>query len=46
MLERMKHAEAAFLLNNVYLPELKNEHRVSKNVIAAIPLDKGDYRLD
>jgi hypothetical protein len=30
MLERMKHEEAAFLSNNVYLPGLKNEHRVSK----------------
>jgi uncharacterized damage-inducible protein DinB len=36
--------QAAFLLNTIYLPGLKNEHRTTKTVIAAIPLDKGDYR--
>jgi uncharacterized damage-inducible protein DinB len=35
-----------FLLNGIYLPGLKNEHRLTKSVIAAIPLDKGDYRPD
>jgi uncharacterized damage-inducible protein DinB len=34
-----------FLLQ-MTLPMLKNEHRTTKNVIAAIPLDKGDYRPD
>ena len=34
------------LLNAIYLPSLKNEHGITKNVIAAIPLDKGDYRPD
>ena len=38
--------QAAFLLNSVYLPGLKNEHRITKTVIEAIPLDKGDYRQD
>jgi len=42
----MKSEEAAFLLNDVYLPRLKNEHRTTKSVIEAIPLDKGDYRPD
>jgi uncharacterized damage-inducible protein DinB len=36
--------QATFLLHSIYLPGLKNEHRVTKNVIEAIPLDKGDYR--
>jgi len=38
--------QAAFLLHGVYLPGLNNEHRITKSVIAAIPLDKGDYRPD
>ena len=42
----MQPDQAAFLLNEVFLPNLKNEHRLTKNVIEAIPLDKGDYRPD
>jgi len=42
----MQSTEAAFLLHDVYLPGLKNEHRLTKTVIEAIPLDKGDYRPD
>src|SRR5258708_30231854 len=38
--------QANFLLHGVYLPGLKNEHRITKTVIAAIPLDRGDYRPD
>jgi uncharacterized damage-inducible protein DinB len=38
--------QADFLLRGVYLPGLKNEHRLTKSVIEAIPLDKGDYRPD
>ncbi len=38
--------QATFLLHGVYLPALKNEHRLTKNVIEAIPLDKGDYSPD
>jgi uncharacterized damage-inducible protein DinB len=36
--------EQATLLLNVMLPTLKNEHDLTKRVIEAIPLDKGDYR--
>jgi uncharacterized damage-inducible protein DinB len=36
--------QASFLLHGVYLPGLQNEHRITKNVIEAIPVDKGDYR--
>lgn len=38
--------QAAFLLHAVYLPGLKNEHRITKSIIGAIPLDKCDYRPD
>ena len=38
--------QANFLLHGVYLPGLKNEHRITKSVIEAIPLDRGDYRPD
>ena len=38
--------QANFLLNGVYLPGLKNEQRITKSVIEAIPQDKGDYRPD
>jgi uncharacterized damage-inducible protein DinB len=38
--------QAGFLLQSVYLPGIKNEHRLTKTVIEAIPLDKGDYRPD
>ena len=41
----MTSQEASFLLQT-YLPGLKNEYRTTKNIIAAIPLDKGDYRPD
>ena len=38
--------QAHFLLQGVYLPGLKNEQRITRSVIEAIPLDKGDYRPD
>ena len=38
--------QAQFLLHGVYLPGLKNEHRLTRNVIAAIPADKGHYSPD
>ena len=38
--------QANFLLHGVYLPGLRNEHRITKSIIEAIPLDKGDYRPD
>ncbi len=42
----MQPDQADFLLQNVYLPGLKNESRLTRKVIEAIPLDKGDYRPD
>jgi uncharacterized damage-inducible protein DinB len=38
--------QAEFLLRTCYLPDLTNEHGVTKRVISAIPADKGDYRPD
>jgi uncharacterized damage-inducible protein DinB len=38
--------QAEFLLHGVHLPGLKNEHRITKTVIEAVPADKGDYRPD
>ena len=39
-----EHAE--FLLQDVYLPMIKNESRTTLAVLQAIPIDKGDYRPD
>jgi len=38
--------QARFLLHGVYLPGLRSEHGITKSIIEAIPLDKGDYRPD
>ena len=38
--------QANFLLHGVYLPGLRNEHQITKTIIQAIPVDKGDYRPD
>jgi uncharacterized damage-inducible protein DinB len=42
---QLQPEQANFLLQ-VYLPGLKNEYGITKKVISAIPLDKGDYRPD
>ena len=42
----MQPDQANFLLNALFLPSLKNEHRLTRNVIEAIPADQGDYRPD
>ena len=34
------------MLQGQFLPALKNEHRITKSVIEAIPHDKNDYRPD
>ena len=38
--------QATVILNGVGLPSLKAEHPVTQRVIAAIPVDKVDYRPD
>jgi uncharacterized damage-inducible protein DinB len=45
-MQPMQPEQAHFLCHGVYIPGLKNEHRVTKGVIGAIPPDKGDYRPD
>ena len=37
--------QAKFLLD-MALPALKNEHRVTRKIIEAVPVDQGDYRPD
>lgn len=34
------------MLHGMFLPQLKNEHRTTRTIIEAIPLDKGDYKPD
>jgi len=38
--------QAVFLLQDVYMPVLKAEHRMTKAVLEAVPADKPDYRPD
>jgi uncharacterized damage-inducible protein DinB len=40
----MQPDQATFLLHAIFLPSLEKEHPVTRKVIEAIPLDKGDYR--
>jgi uncharacterized damage-inducible protein DinB len=37
---------ALFMLHTIYLPTMKNESRITKGVLAAVPSDKSDYRPD
>src|SRR6185436_13951921 len=45
-MQPLESEQAMFLLQRVALPALKNEHRTTKRIIEAVPLDKGDYRPD
>ena len=38
--------QAVFLLQDVYIPVLKAEHRLTKAVLEAVPADQPDYRPD
>ncbi len=42
----MTAEQAMFLLQNVYLGTLKNESRVTKKILEAVPADKCEYRPD
>jgi uncharacterized damage-inducible protein DinB len=46
MSQTLSHDTASFLLNAVFLPALQRELAKTREVIEAIPLDKGDYRPD
>ena len=41
----LQSEQASFLLQTI-LPVMKIEHRTTKSIIEAIPVDKGDYRPD
>lgn len=45
-MEPLQPDQAAYYFNAFSLPALRNEHKITKHVIEAIPLDKGDYRPD
>ena len=44
-MKSLQPEQGTFLLQ-MWMPSLKNEHRLTKSVIEAIPRDKGDYRPD
>ncbi len=45
-MQEMTAEQAVFLLQNVYLGTLKNESRITKKVLEAVPPDKGEYKPD
>jgi uncharacterized damage-inducible protein DinB len=45
-METMTAEQAKFLLQNIYLGTLKNESRITKKILEAVPADKSDYRPD
>jgi uncharacterized damage-inducible protein DinB len=45
-MSEMTAEQAVFLLQNVYLGVLKNESRITKKILEAVPADKGEYRPD
>jgi uncharacterized damage-inducible protein DinB len=44
-MQPLQPEQATFLLQ-LTLPALKNEHRVTRKIIEAVPLDQSDYRPD
>ena len=46
MADTMTAEQALFLLQNVYMGPLKNESRITKKVLEAVPGDKADFRPD
>ena len=42
----MTPEQATFLLHEVYLPQIRNEHKTTRRVIEAIPADQGEYKPD
>jgi uncharacterized damage-inducible protein DinB len=45
-MSEMTSAQAVFLLQNVYLGALKNESRITKKVLEAVPAGKCEHRPD
>jgi uncharacterized damage-inducible protein DinB len=46
IMEALQPQHATIYFNMFGLPALRNEHRITQQVIAALPTDKGDYRPD
>jgi len=38
--------QASFLLKEIYLPQIHNEHPLTRKILEAIPADKSDYKPD
>ncbi|MDQ1411058.1 MAG: hypothetical protein QOJ41_2793 [Acidobacteriaceae bacterium] len=45
-MEALQPQQAAVFFKTFSLPALNNEHRITKQIIEAIPLDKGEYKPD
>ena len=45
-MQPLQPEQATFVLHSLSLPSLKREHGTTRQIIEAIPLDKGDYRPD
>jgi uncharacterized damage-inducible protein DinB len=45
-MQQLQPEQATFLLNAVFLPELQNEHRITKSILQAIPPDKCTHCID
>ena len=46
MAKRLTAEQAIFLLQDMYMPMLKAEHRMTKAVLEAVPADKPNFRPD
>src|ERR1700726_4246630 len=46
MMDALHPQQATAFFNTFSLPALKNEHRITKQIIETIPADKGEYRPD
>src|SRR5215472_4984011 len=45
-MSEMNAEQALFLLHNAYLGPLKNESRITRKLLDAVPADKSDHRPD
>jgi len=42
----MTPEQATFLLNEIYLPQIRNEHKTTRRVIEAVPADQSGWKPD
>ena len=42
----MNPEQATFLLNEIYLPQIRNEHKTTRRVIEAVPADNCGWKPD